>query len=76
MEQLVLGGIYRHYKGKQYQVLQVARHSETEERLVIYQALYGDYSLWARPLAMFLEQVTLADGTKVPRFALVKKPLV
>lgn len=71
MQKLVEGGIYRHYKKKQqYQVLHVARHSETEEQLVIYRAMYGDYGIWARPLEMFLEDVTLADGTIVPRFAL------
>lgn len=71
MQNLVEGGIYRHYKNRQlYQVLHVARHSETEEQLVIYRAIYGDYGIWARPLDMFLEDVTLADGTVVPRFQL------
>ena len=71
MQKPVEGGIYRHYKNKQlYQVLHVARHSETEEHLVIYRAMYGDYGIWARPLDMFLEDVTLPDGTTVPRFAM------
>lgn len=61
-------GRYRHYKGKLYEVIDVARHSETEEQLVVYRCLYGDYSLWVRPLQMFLEMVD-ADGEKVPRFA-------
>ena len=68
--QLVEGGIYRHYKGNLYKVLHIATHSENEEQLVIYQALYGDYGIWARPLDMFLEDVLLPDGTTVPRFQL------
>ena len=69
--QLVEGGTYRHYKGNLYKVLHLAGHSETEELLVIYQALYGDYGIWARPLDMFVEDVLLPDGTEVPRFQLV-----
>lgn len=65
------GGIYRHYKGKQYKALCIATHTETEEPMAVYQALYGEYGIWTRPLAMFLEEVTLPDGTMVPRFALV-----
>ncbi|PZW69802.1 uncharacterized protein DUF1653 [Pseudomonas sp. URMO17WK12:I1] len=64
-------GLYRHYKGPEYRVLGVARHSETEEEVVVYQALYGEYGLWVRPLAMFTSQVEL-DGEQVPRFALVE----
>ena len=64
-------GLYRHYKGNPYCVLGVARHSETEEELVIYQALYGDFGLWVRPLAMFLETVEV-DGETLPRFALLR----
>ncbi|MCE3026474.1 MULTISPECIES: DUF1653 domain-containing protein [unclassified Salinicola] len=64
-------GIYRHYKGQLYEVLDVAQHSESEERLVIYRALYGDYGVWARPLEMFCEQVDVS-GEPVPRFALEK----
>lgn len=60
-------GRYRHYKGKDYQVLGVATHSETGESLVVYRCLYGDYDLWVRPLAMFTENVTLA-GESLPRF--------
>ncbi len=60
-------GIYQHYKGKDYEVLGVAKHSETQEELVVYRALYDDRQLWVRPLAMFLEDVEV-DGRKVPRF--------
>lgn len=60
-------GIYQHYKGHLYQVLHVARHSETEEELVVYQCLYGDYSIWVRPLTMFIETVEV-DAQPVPRF--------
>ncbi|PJG43811.1 hypothetical protein XA39_06300 [Acinetobacter tandoii] len=66
-------GIYQHYKGQLYQVFSVATHSETEEQLVVYQCLYGDYSLWVRPLSMFSEQVTLEDGKVIPRFKLIQK---
>ncbi|PAU87292.1 hypothetical protein CK507_11320 [Pseudomonas sp. WN033] len=65
-------GRYRHYKGKDYQVIGVARHSETEEELVVYRTLYGDYSLWARPLAMFSEQVEV-DGMLHPRFTFISE---
>jgi hypothetical protein len=67
MEQQLQPGRYRHYKGKDYQVLGIARHSETEEALVVYRCLYGDGSLWVRPLAMFLEQVEV-EGRAVQRF--------
>ncbi len=60
-------GRYRHYKGNDYEVIGVARHSETEEELVVYRKLYGDGSMWVRPLAMFTEDVEV-DGTTVPRF--------
>lgn len=62
-------GIYRHYKGNLYQVLHLARHSETQEWLVVYRALYGQYDVWVRPLAMFTETVEI-NGKTVPRFAL------
>lgn len=61
-------GLYRHYKGQLYQVMQVARHSETREWLVVYQALYGDYGWWVRPAAMFNETVEV-NGLREPRFA-------
>ncbi|TBN58609.1 DUF1653 domain-containing protein [Glaciihabitans arcticus] len=61
-------GLYRHYKGNDYEVLGLATHSETEESLVVYRALYGEFGLWVRPAAMFEETVEV-DGEKVPRFA-------
>jgi hypothetical protein len=64
--QLVLG-VYEHYKGNRYRVLAVGRHSETEEEMVIYQALYGDHEYWVRPLKLFLEEVQV-EGGKRPRF--------
>jgi hypothetical protein len=68
-------GKYRHYKGKNYEVIGVARHSETLEELVIYRALYnssefGKNALWVRPKKMFLEKVTV-NGKKMPRFELL-----
>lgn len=64
-------GIYRHYKGNLYQVLHIAKHSESEEELIVYRALYGDYGVWVRPLAMFAETVAV-NGEAVPRFKLIK----
>jgi len=62
-------GIYRHYKGNLYQVLGLVRHSETEEWLVLYKTLYGDFSSWVRPFAMFTGTVSTDNGEQ-PRFAL------
>lgn len=64
----VTPGTYRHYKGNLYEVVDVATHSETEERLVVYRALYGERGLWVRPLEMFTGAVEV-DGVMVPRFA-------
>lgn len=63
-------GRYRHYKGPEYTVLGVARHSETEEELVVYRQEYGDHGLWVRPRAMFVETVEV-DGRTEPRFRFV-----
>ena len=61
-------GLYRHYKGNEYRVIGLARHSETLEPLALYQALYGGQGLWVRPAGMFAEEVTI-DGKVQPRFA-------
>jgi hypothetical protein len=60
-------GKYRHYKGNEYEVLDIVTHSETDEKMVLYKMLYGDYSLWVRPLDMFNEEVTV-NGKTVQRF--------
>lgn len=60
-------GKYRHFKGKEYEVLHLARHSETEEWMVVYRALYGEGGIWVRPAAMWTEQVE-RDGYCGPRF--------
>jgi len=65
-------GIYRHYKGNLYQVLELGRHSETEEWMVIYRTLYGDASTWVRPYDMFIEKVDV-NGEEVKRFEYMGK---
>ena len=64
---LKIGKKYRHFKGKEYLVMHIAKHSETLEELVVYQALYGEMGVWVRPLEMFLEQVEV-NGQMVNRF--------
>ena len=64
-------GRYRHYKGNEYRVLGVAQHSETGERLVVYQALYGERGWWVRPLAMWSESIEVA-GQTLPRFTFIE----
>jgi hypothetical protein len=65
-------GRYRHYKGREYRVLGIARHSETLEALVVYRPLYGTGALWVRPVAMFLATVVPAPGASpTPRFTFV-----
>jgi hypothetical protein len=76
MEELKLG-IYKHFKGKLYEVIALARHSETREEMVVYKALYvheefGKDTVWVRPLKMFIEHVE-RDGYSGPRFAYVAK---
>lgn len=64
---LKTGSIYKHFKGNEYLVLHLAKHSETLEDLVVYQALYGERGIWVRPLNMFLEQVEV-NGKLLNRF--------
>ena len=65
-------GRYRHYKGGEYEVLGVVRHSESLEPMVLYRALYGEQGLWGRPYAMFCETID-AGGRSLPRFAPVQE---
>jgi len=60
-------GKYKHYKGKEYEVIGIAKHSETLKELVVYRALYDNHDLWVRPLEMFMEEVEI-NGKKMPRF--------
>lgn len=60
-------GLYRHYKGLMYEVIDTARHSETLEPMVVYRALYGERGLWVRPAAMF-QEVVMVEGQRLPRF--------
>ena len=69
---MIKPGRYRHYKGNDYEVIGVARHSETEEKYVVYRQLYGEGGLWIRPLSMFLQSVTVGENT-VPRFRLLEE---
>ena len=69
----IIPGRYRHYKGNDYTVLGVARHSETLEALVVYRQEYGERGLWVRPAAMFAGTVVV-DGKTVPRFARIAPP--
>jgi len=64
-------GIYRHYKGNLYNVLEMVQHSESEEWLVLYQALYGERGLWVRPYEMFMQTLML-EGERVKRFEKVE----
>ncbi len=65
-------GKYRHFKGNEYEVIGVAKHSETLEPMVVYRALYGEKGLWVRPAAMFTETV-IADGIEQPRFRMLEE---
>lgn len=71
MEFEIEPGKYRHYKGNEYEVLTMALHSETEELLVIYRALYGEGRVWARPASMWNELVTV-NGQQVRRFTFIE----
>ncbi len=63
-------GFYRHFKGKYYEVLGIARHSETLEEMVVYRACYDDGSIWVRPIGMWNEEVEVT-GVRVPRFTFI-----
>ena len=67
MQELPITGTYRHYKGNEYEVIGEATHTETEERLIIYKALYEPFAIWARPYDMFFETVEI-NGESIPRF--------
>ncbi len=69
---MVKPGRYQHYKGNQYEVIDTVRHSETQEEMVLYRALYGERGLWVRPLKMFKESVNI-DGLCMPRFEFVSE---
>ena len=68
-------GIYKHYKGNKYRVIGMAKHSENLTELVVYQALYGDNTLWVRPLEMFLESIEV-NGKIQPRFDLIEEDML
>ena len=65
-------GIYKHYKGNEYELIDIATHSETMEKMVVYRALYGEFGLWVRPASMWNEDVNV-DGKIVKRFSFIKE---
>lgn len=65
-------GLYRHYKGQMYQLLAIATHSESQEKLAVYQCLYGEFQIWVRPLEMFTETISI-EGKSCPRFAFIQR---
>lgn len=69
---MIKPGKYLHFKGKEYEVIGAAKHSETLEELVIYKALYGEGQIWARPVSIFLDEVKF-EGKKIPRFKYIGK---
>ena len=75
MTHIEIGAVYRHYKGNYYQVICIARHSETLEDLVVYQKLYEDFSFWVRPKKIFLEKVQIGNK-KVSRFQKINNKIL
>jgi hypothetical protein len=74
MEKEIKKGIYKHFKGNEYEVIDIGFHSETQEPFVVYRALYGEKKLWVRPANMFLEEVDKPEiGYKGPRFVFVRE---
>ncbi len=69
---MIKTGIYRHFKGGRYEVIAIAKHSETLEEMVVYQQQYGEEGIWVRPLHMFLETVEV-EGKVVPRFRYIEE---
>ena len=65
-------GIYEHYKGNRYELIAIANHSETLEKMVVYRALYGEGEYWVRPLSMW-EEMVWVNGKQVPRFRYIKE---
>lgn len=65
-------GIYKHYKGKEYELLYIGKHTETLEEMVVYRALYGDFEIWVRPASMWNESVNV-NGEHKQRFELIKE---
>jgi len=74
MQNKIKKGIYKHFKGNEYEVLDIALHSETQKEFVVYRALYGENKLWIRPVEMFLEEVDKPEiGYRGPRFTYVRE---
>ena len=69
---LKINGVYRHYKGKYYRVITIAKHTETDEKLVVYEALYGEHDVWCRPLNMWSDMIEI-DGKQLNRFEYIEE---
>lgn len=69
---MIKPGIYKHYKGNLYELIAIANHSETLEKMVVYKALYGESEYWVRPISMWEETVEV-NGEQVPRFKYVEE---